>query len=352
MLRIKPIEGGQLVSTPPEMHFLNAIGLIMTYKCQVTCPHCVLHAGPHRKEEVSLKDAFDWINQISDYKNRPIRILSLTGGEPFYDLDKLNKISRFAKKKGLIISAVTNAFWADTYENAEKVLKKLDSIDAIAISTDKYHQNYIPYDNVANAVTAAKRNNIFHYINVCTEDLTDPWYQSLIIELQKIVDPDNIKSVITFPFGRAIEQTDVMRYKTSDKPSKSACSSCSFPVIFPNGKVVACIGPLIDLKQDHPLALGSLRENALRNILDKAELNPILHAIRVWGPGKLVSMAKEAGLSEYLPEKYIENSACSACYSIMSSAEIVKYLSELAIDPKFKKLIEYARLYYLQELQT
>ena len=86
----------------------------MTYKCQITCPHCIIKTGPHGAEEVSMENALAWIEQISSYRDGYIRVLSLTGGEPFYDMDKIKRISGFGGKGGLVISVVTNAFWVAT----------------------------------------------------------------------------------------------------------------------------------------------------------------------------------------------------------------------------------------------
>jgi MoaA/NifB/PqqE/SkfB family radical SAM enzyme len=87
-----------------EMPFLRNIGFIMTYKCQVACPHCIIEAGPERKEEMLLSDAFNWIQQVANYREGYIKVLSLTGGEPFYNIDHLKKIATFGllhKKKPL-----------------------------------------------------------------------------------------------------------------------------------------------------------------------------------------------------------------------------------------------------------
>ena len=113
---------------PLEMPFLRNVGFVVTYKCQVSCSHCILEAGPHRTEEMALEDSLDWIRQVSGYRNGYIKVLSLTGGEPFYDVEKLRKISAFASKRGVIVSAVTNAYWADTRENAVSMLESMPEI--------------------------------------------------------------------------------------------------------------------------------------------------------------------------------------------------------------------------------
>ena len=78
-------------------------------------------------------------------------------------------------------------------------------------------------------------------------------------------------------------------------------------------------------------------------------MNTILHAIRIWGPKKLIRMVEEAGLVDELPNNYIKDSICNACYSLVSNPKIVEYLSELINDPEFRRRVAYARAYYLKE---
>ena len=122
-------------------------------------------------------------------------------------------------------------------------------------------------------------------------------------------------------------------------------------MVFPDGRVIACIGPIIDLKNQHPLILGNLRENTLAEILDTAETNVILHAIRLWGPKRIIQRLQEAGFGDKLPKTYIKNSVCHACYELMSTPEIVSFLGELSEDREFTRKVAYGRVYYLNEPQ-
>ena len=242
-----------------EMPFLMSIALVLTYRCQVACPHCLLRAGPDRREEVPLEDAFNWIRQIEEYRGGYIRFLSLTGGEPFINQDKLERISSFARERGLIVSAVTNCFWADTFENAVHCLKSHPSIEALAFSTDIYHQERIPLERIENAIKAAIECEIPYDVHICTASKDEPSYTHTIERLKQLTDEDNILTVITFQAGRAAEMGDTSGHRFSDKPPISACESGWAPVIFPDGKVMACVGPVIDIKTNHPLVLGNLK---------------------------------------------------------------------------------------------
>ncbi len=316
----------------PEMPFLRNIGFIVTYRCQVACPHCIIEAGPNRKEEMSLNKAFDWIKQVAEYRDGYVRVLSLTGGEPFYDVNKLRRIATLGERCNLLVSAVTNAFWAKTKDEAVRVLRSIPAIRMIAISTDVYHQESIPFDRVRNAVSAAKECDIPYNISVCTENENDQGFKDVMADLLDIADQDTINVAVTFPAGRALKKLGTMNYQTTNEPPVSACSAGSSPIIFPDGRVVACIGPIIDLPAPHPLVLGNLEKNSLEEILEKAEVNPILHSIRIWGPKKLVSILKEAGLDRHLPKEYVKDSVCCACYCLMSEVSVVDFLGQLAAE--------------------
>jgi MoaA/NifB/PqqE/SkfB family radical SAM enzyme len=333
----------------PEMPFLMNVGLIVTCRCQVACPHCIIEAGPHRTEDMLLDEAMDWIGQIAHYRDHHIRVVSLTGGEPFYDLDRAQAMAECAESCGLLVSAVTNAYWASSKAEAVRVLRKLRAIRMLSFSTDIYHQEHIPFERIENAIAAARECDVPYTVGVCTENDQDEAYLAVIRQLERITDRKTILPAVTFPAGRALKRLGRLKYQTTPEPPLSACAAGSAPIIFPDGRVIACIGPVIDLRTPHPLMLGNLHSSSLEEILTKAETNPILHAIRLWGPRKLIAMAQEAGLGAHLPDQYIKDSVCNACYSLMVEPALVSYMQGLAEDAEFRRLIAYGRVYYMRE---
>ena len=315
----------------------------MTYKCQVRCPH--------RTEEVNTDEALDWIDQIASYQDSKVIILSLTGGEPFYDIEKLRVISDYADAQGLYVSAVTNAYWASTPEKAADILAGLPAIRMLSLSTDVYHQRFIPFQNIRNAIEAMQDLEKLYTVALCMEDVNDPAFQSIHRELLSVTTEERIFSAITFPVGRAMKHVDPGRYPMSTEIPVSACVACSSPIIFHDGRVVACIGPLIDLAYPHAMVLGNLREENLQSILDRAQMNPILHAIRVWGPRRLIQILQEAGYGSLLAENYVEGSICSACYQMFANPRINELLLALTSNAEFIREVAYARLYYMNEAQ-
>lgn len=330
-----------------ELNFLENIGLMMTYKCQVACPHCIVEAGPHRVEEIDLEEACNWLRQVAAYKSGKIRGVSLTGGEPFYDLDRIRRITEFGSEAGLFMTAVTNAYWATTQAEALNVLKTLPAIKMLGISTDVYHQKFISFDHIKNAIRAAEKLSIPVQVSVCTDSKEDPAYQEIMRNLLQITDRDTIDTVITFSVGRAAK-TLKPNYIRVAEPPVSACTAAGSPIIFPDGSVIACIGPLISLPSGHHLALGNLRVNSLEDIFERAQKNSLLHAIRIWGPHRLVELLEKREGTK-LMDHYIEHTICDICYKLFSNNRIAEALSALAQDREFMNTIAYARVYYLKE---
>lgn len=336
-------------SNPPELPFLSNIGFMLTYKCTVACPHCIVEAGPHRKEEMDLEQCLAWIKQASAYRNEHIKGLALTGGEPFYNVENLTQISAYGKALGFIVSVVTNAFWASTKDEALNILSQLPAVQMISISTDVYHQKSIPFDYIKNAIGAAQELGRLYNIAVCTDNEEDQQYKKIIGDLKAIGENDRIRVSITFPVGRAQKKAYHFSYRTESEPTASACSMASSPIIFPNGNVIACIGPLLTLPPTHPMFLGNVQQEILPEILDRSELNLVLHTIRVWGPHKLVSLLRQNGLDALLPKEYICDCICDVCFKLLSDKKIVEALKEILQDKQIKETIAYARLYYLNE---
>jgi len=140
-----------------------------------------------------------------------------------------------------------------------------------------------------------------------------------------------------------------MDFVTSPEPPVSACVMAGSPVVFPNGRVAACIGPLLTLPDEQPMILGNLKQESLASILDRAEVNPVLHAIRIWGPARLVEILKQKGYSDLLPSKYIKNNICDVCYQLFSQPLLVDAIQAWFAEIKQKQMVAYARLYYLDE---
>jgi len=331
-----------------ELPFLKNLGLMLTYRCPVACPHCIVEAGPARTEEFALDQALSLIAKAEKYRNHHIRGLAFTGGEPFLDRSKLEILANYGREHGFIISVVSNAFWASTKEKAFEILTSLPAVGAISFSTDRHHLKSIPFGHIKNAVWAAQELDLPFNVALCTDNEEDSEFTDLLAEVANFVPKDGIRVAFVFPLGRGRAMRG-LRHKISPKPSKAACSMASSPVVFPDGSVIACIGPVLTLPKNHPLYLGNIFQEDLAVILDRAEENPVLHAIRAIGPWSLLEWGKDFDFSFNNTDNFIENCACDVCFKIFSHLPNLDKLKDLAIKPEFQERVAYARAYYLNE---
>lgn len=332
-----------------EPLFLANLGFLITYKCQVACPHCVVGAGPHRSEEMNLEECCSWIGQAASYGGGRIKAVCFTGGEPFCDLDRLERMCLEAVASGMVPTAVTNAFWAATPEDAAATLRSLPALRVISVSTDSHHLKQIPFERVRHALEAGEQLGLHCSVSVCTEDLNSPRHAELVERLAQIIAKDKISTVVTFPVGRGAGLLQIGKFQMTDERPAGACSGAHTPVVFPDGRVVACIGPVIDLRGAHPLLLGNLREQPLEEILSAAEINVVLHVIRVWGPGRLCQILEERGFGDKLPRCYVRDSICSLCHAVMANPDLREALAGLAQDLSLLRKTAYARQFYFGE---
>ncbi len=298
---------------------------------------------------MATSQAIDWVDQIADYDGGRVKEVSLTGGEPFFDLDALEAIAGHAKKRELRATAVTNAFWADAEGRALEILERLGSIDSLAVSCDAYHQRSIPFERVRFAIGAARKLGRTYYVVVCTHDREAAEYLEILNRLHEITEPEFIETSVVFEGGRARDRVLIGERRWSDTPPRASCFGAASPVLFPNGDVIACIGPVIDLSTPHPLRLGNLDCESLAEILDRAETDVVLHALRVWGPRKLISELQKAGFGDLLPTLFEPGNVCSACCHLMANPEIGEALELIAQDKTFRHEVAYGRAYYLEE---
>ncbi len=332
-----------------ELPFLSNLGLMLTFKCTTACPHCVVEAGPHRKEATPLHQVLDWVGQARAYGGGRVVGLALTGGEPFLDLDTLTRVVEAGSRQGFLISAVTNAFWAVSEEDTLAVLSKLPDLTMLSVSTDVWHLKTIPFQHVVNVVRACRRLGKIFNIAVCTDDESDPQYRKIVEDIRAIGEGETIRPAVVYPVGRARHLIRRLNYPMTPAPPVAACTMAGSPIAFPDGKVLACIGPVVSLPDGHPLHLGNLRTERLADVLDRAELNPVLHVIRVWGPHKLVALLRERGMDDLLPKAYIGTCLCDICYKLMADARLLAELDEMMRDDSLQELVAWARLYYLNE---
>jgi organic radical activating enzyme len=328
--------------------FLSSIGFSITAACPIACPHCIIEAGPHKREHMSLVDAERWMRQAAAYRGGHIQSIIFTGGEPFFHRELLAELLARAESCGLVPAVITNAFWASSLAVAITTLQRLPQIKLLSVSTDAYHQRFIPLDHVQHALRAAQALGIKHNAAICFDDDSEPAYRESRRALTDVVDPTLIRTSPIIPAGRAAWRIRPDRFARTSVPPAGPCRAADFPTVFPDGRLIGCMGIVTELPPGHPLRLGHLQAQSLDHILDEAETNVALQILRVWGPGRLLAMLEEAGCGAMLPKAYLKHGSCDLCYALLSDDGLRGKVTSLTAAAEVEETA-YGLLYYLNE---
>lgn len=138
-------------------------GLLLTYWCNAKCAFCYVYSGPDHAGWMSTADALRiWrgLDQSAARHGKTMRI-HLAGGEPFGDWPRLLSVVRAARDAGLtpVEKIETNAFWATSDGLVRARLEQLDAlgVQMLVVSTDVYHQGFVPFERVRRCVEIARQ---------------------------------------------------------------------------------------------------------------------------------------------------------------------------------------------------
>jgi hypothetical protein len=277
---------------------------------------CSTNAGPHRNEKMDLAEARIYLDQARELAD--IKKLIITGGEPLLFFDEIVEVLAYARSLGLITKVVTNAFWADSEENAVTKLEDLrnNGLDYLSISTDRFHQEFVPIAYVRHALKAAIALGVPRDIGLVTgeSDLPNIWSQisSLgnqgefyfkgdfmglgaedyaIDDLPKLTTGLEILPLQRFGRGEEVAKESILR--SLDELNVVTCPVVGRTVsVLPGGDVFWCCCVNGQNQEIHEFfKIGNLKNDKLKNLDDHLESDLLCDYIAFQGP---VNLLKDA----------------------------------------------------------
>ncbi len=325
--------------------FHRALGINVTMKCPLTCAHCSVHSGPTRGEKLDRDVIVRALREIGAHGK--IRKLSISGGEPFAAREVLQAILQVAAEHHIDALVTTSAYWAVGRQRACHFLAEFPGLTHLLVSADEYHEPFVPLAYVKNALLAALRCNIVPELAIRVWDVqADPFLERLTAALgvdlleQVGIDLERIQ-----PVGRG---ADLPLPPMAQRPMVSAlpagaCDVAHQPIVDTDGTVLACCNQ--DLaRKNPPLRLGNLASDSFVTITQAAEQNPLLHALRLWGPRRLADMVREHGMGGKLKGTYPQGDICALCDDLLSQPDLVAVLQRALDTPEVRAEIALGRL--------
>jgi len=132
------------------MH-LNSLHFLLTYQCTEACDHCFVFGSPRAGHHFDLNHVCAQLDEGE--RLGTVDSIYFEGGEPFLRYDLLVTSVRAVRKRGWSAGVVTNAFWARTPAEAERLLKPLAALGLadLTVSDDQLHGNVHLAQNARNA---------------------------------------------------------------------------------------------------------------------------------------------------------------------------------------------------------
>ena len=247
-----------------------------------------------------------------------IRMVGITGGEPFiYFSDAIGLIER-VKQLGLGVTFTTNGFWGKEYEIAYeklKIIKKL-GVDFFTLSVDDFHEKFVPYQSIANVVDISKKLDIRIIINsVSTKN--SKRLKGVLEKLENSLTNCNLIEIPCVPVGHAAERIKEDEYIYMDELPTGCCEFMNTFTILPNGNAYPCCS---EAGMSSVLYLGNIYHDSVDDLLKNFYNNNICSVLREKGTTYIYKELVSNEERERLRKQFI--SSCDMCHVLFEDKEL------------------------------
>ena len=296
-----------------------------THKCTAACYNCCVSCSPNIKHIMPFKRIRSHIDEaLQTYPS--IKIVVLTGGECFLLGKDLERVIKYIHKKSRLSRVVTNAYWAKDYISAVKKLSALKTagLTELNVSTGDNHQQFIPFQYVANAIEAAVFLNISSVVIAIEAHPNSKFTRANIEQIDKLKKCIEEKK-ITIIEGAWMNFVNNGNNIPTDRICKDVISGrCEYLfhgiTINPYSQMLACCG--LTVEYNPYLKLGDLTRNTLKDLHEKQFEDLFKLWLYVDGPKHIYDYIQKKKKS--VPEKFPHK--CAYCMEIIKNEENISIL--------------------------
>ncbi|MFX1276406.1 MAG: radical SAM protein [Promethearchaeota archaeon] len=315
-----------------KIYFLT---FLVSYRCTNECKHCALQGSPKQDNlSIKLEDVKRYMEDITSYYE--IGEVGFFGGEPFLNFDLLVSLVKEVKRYEIPkIGLPTNGFWGKNKKIAKEYALQLKEagLNHIGFSVDAFHQEFIPIDDVKQAIRAAYEAGI-EWIHLIAQNLGIKNEKNAFNKRTKEITSTLLKEfefleTITTDLqvrGRAVKELTREYSRTTTLVDKCLFFKTPAFMIDPNGWVFHQLC--------HGICIGNTKNKPLSEIISNFSYrkHPIIgKLVAKGGPQNLLEMAVEKG---YKPQDGYADK-CHLCFSALNF-----------LRPFFPKILEPSNLYF------
>jgi pyruvate-formate lyase-activating enzyme len=314
---------------------LRTLSIMPTYKCTAECEHCGTLSNRREKTWLGLDNMLTAIDQAAAQGS--YRVVVFTGGEPtLANTDLLTAIQR-AASYGLTTRIVSNAYWASTDTQAERMVARL--IDAglreINYSTGDQHARFVPLDNVVRATRAAAASTLSAIV-IMVETVRERTITADLLESREDFKairrsyPKKHLDVLESPW-MPLEPMNTSTYRDGSTVNRSnvathtGCTSVlTTTAVQADGRIGACCG--LGMRTVPELQIGKVGVTSIADADKSAADDFLKHWIRVEGPERILAWAADHDPTIQWEDMYAHR--CQACMRLYKDPAVRSVIAE------------------------
>jgi hypothetical protein len=272
---------------------MQSVTIDINRRCPLSCAHCVVGFSPAYTGTPWRIDPAVLVGMIERLEPSLCGTVLLSGGEPTMDREVIREAARVCAEVGAEVGIVSAPVWASTAESARRLFDAVGRLDALVLSYDQYHLEYLAYRNYEHAVREAVARGTAVVALICYS--TEQERQSLEDSLHSLRPLlKGVTSMRVFPHGNAtrpgvIQDDDaIVLNDVGDLDRVPRSCTLGAAVVDSRQRVHGCRWSVIAERSPF---VREMRSSALDEALRDLEQDPRFRAMRT--PGFLDALTAE-----------------------------------------------------------
>jgi hypothetical protein len=242
------------------------LAINFTLTCNLSCAHCIVESGPHRKERLSSTEVITALRAGAEQGKKHV---TFSGGEVFLFADEVCALVAEARRLGFVVDVETNAYWARNPDTANARLAPFvdAGVSGMALSADAYHAERFPVQRTILAARTGRAMGLLTEINFCPSQ-NETADAEIVAALRAAGEPFIRNELLDRGRGRELVQLRLGR-RVEDLPD---CDSLT-TTVHATGDVYACceLDISTDAMKRTPVWLGSIRTGTTQSHMSERE---------------------------------------------------------------------------------
>lgn len=293
--------------------WFQSVCVVLTRKCNANCDICCQSCSSTIDEKIDIDKTLLVIKELK--RKEAIRMVGITGGEPFIYFSDAIRLIEGIKQLGLGATFTTNGFWGKDYEVAYeklRIIKKL-GVNFFTLSVDDFHEKFVPYQSIANVVDISKKLDIRIIINsVSTKN--SKRLKGVLEKLEDSLINCNLVEIPCVPVGHAAERIKEDEYIYMEGLPTGCCEFMNMFTILPGGNVYPCCS---EAGMSQVLYLGNIYQDSVDDLLKSFYKNSICSILREKGTTYIYKEVLSDDEREQLRKRFI--SSCDMCHVLFEN---------------------------------